>query len=53
MDMKMGDFLPQTVIYAQLVVVPDAQFRGHDLGGIKAGLKHFWRCVLEIGVFRF
>ena len=49
----MGDFLPQAVIYGQLVVVRDAQFLGHQFGGFEAGLKGLRRSVLKVRMFFF
>ena len=53
MDMEVGDFLPQTIVDRQLVVVGDTQLVGNEFGRVKANLESFRRSVLEIGVLFF
>jgi len=53
MDMEVRDFLPQAVVYRQLIMVGDTQLLGHDLGGFQTDPKSFRRRVLEVGIFLF
>ena len=48
--MEVVDFLTQAVVDGQLIVPGDTKFIGHDFGSLKANLKHFRWCVLEVGI---